>query len=95
MQPEPMPPDLAPRPGERLVAGRLYVFDHDALGDWLAVEAKLDAPRRLAGLGDEALTSLYYKALRLAWLSGRRDSELAERVEAERARRRRDAERAA
>ena len=76
------------RPGERLVAGRPYVYDQDALADWLAVEAKRDAPDDLATLASEELDSLFHKALRLAALSGHRDMDLLVRVETERARRR-------
>jgi hypothetical protein len=75
------------RPGERLVAGRPYVYDWEALADWLAIEAKLDAPDDLAVLTDEALTALFVHALRLAAISGHRDLDLAVGVEAERARR--------
>jgi hypothetical protein len=84
----PHSPPVPLRPGERLVAGRAYIYDHDALADWLAVEAKRDAPDDLAALATEDLNSLFRKALRLAALSGHRDMELLVRVEAERARRR-------
>jgi hypothetical protein len=77
------------RPGERLVAGKVYVFDQDALLDWLAIEAKLDAPDDLAPLADDAVTELFHKALRLAALSAHLDLDLLIRVEAERARRER------
>jgi hypothetical protein len=83
------PADSAPslRPGERLVAGRAYVYDLEALADWLAIEAKLDAQDDLAPITDDGLTALFVQALRLAALSGHRDLDLLVRVEAERARR--------
>ncbi len=74
-------------PGVRYVAGRPYIYDQDALNDHLAVCAKRDAPADLGGLDDEALTGLFYSALRIDSLSGGRDVELLRRCEAERGRR--------
>ena len=72
------------RPGERVTAGRVVTHDLDALGDWLAADAKRTAPADLSGLSDDEVTGLVYKGLRLAALSGNRDLELFRRAEAER-----------
>lgn len=70
-----------------MAGGRPLVFALGARADWLAVDAKRTAPDDLSRLSDDALAGLYYRALRLAALSGGRDTLLAERVTAERRRR--------
>ncbi|MGH6958790.1 MAG: hypothetical protein ACREEW_19165, partial [Caulobacteraceae bacterium] len=68
------------RPGERMVAGKPSIFDLDALADWLAIDAKRTAPDDLSALQGDALDALFWRAVRLAALSGHRDLELFERV---------------
>jgi hypothetical protein len=75
------------RPGERLVAGRPYIFDQGLLNDYVACMAKVDAPADLSGLTDEQMTCLSYNATRLGWISRGLDTELSARVAAERRRR--------
>lgn len=73
-----------PLPGTRLVAGKPYIFDLDAMRDWNALAAKMDAPADLAALSDHELTSLFYRALRIDGLSSGLDPDLMRRVAAER-----------
>lgn len=80
--------ERALRPGERIIAGRVSVHDADALLDWKACQAKIDAPAHLRGLSDDALAALSYAGTRIYWLSSGRDVELQHRVAAERVRRR-------
>ncbi len=51
------------RPGERLVAGKPYVFDQNALNAFLAVEALRNAPADLTALSDEDLLGLFYASV--------------------------------
>ena len=53
------------RPGERLVAGRPYIYDQDRLNLHLAREAVAAAPANLRKLGDTALRALSYQAVRV------------------------------
>jgi hypothetical protein len=58
------------RPGERLVAGKPYVFDQAALNDHLAREAVADAPADLTAMAAVELNSLHMHCLRLGRLDG-------------------------
>ncbi|HEX4197566.1 MAG TPA: hypothetical protein VHZ26_08990 [Caulobacteraceae bacterium] len=54
-------------PGERLLHGRVWIFDHELRNDFLAAQAMWRAlwePPRLASLSDAALTGLFYRTLR-------------------------------
>jgi len=46
------------RPGERIVAGSVYVYDLDALNSYLACEAVLNAPDDLSALTEDEVRSL-------------------------------------
>lgn len=59
-----MSPRTPLRPGERLVAGKPYIFDLNALNAYEADQALANMPADLSGLTDEAITGLYY-----AWLN--------------------------
>lgn len=51
------------RPGERMLAGRPYIFDQNALNAFLAVEALRNAPADLTKLSDEDLQGLFYASV--------------------------------
>lgn len=53
------------RPGERIVAGKPYVFDAELLNNHLAEQAVADAPADLSSLDDSALASLSHSCGRL------------------------------
>lgn len=78
------PATPACRPGERVVAGRIYTFDQDALNLHLAREREAAAPEDLSELGDDELASLYFAALRIDAATGGRDRDLLDRTFAER-----------
>lgn len=61
--------DTAPtlRPGERLLAGRPYVFNFDLLNAYLADEAVAAAPADLSNLTDEEVSALWG-----AWMNAAR-----------------------
>jgi hypothetical protein len=62
------------KPGERLLHGRVWIFDHELRNDFLAAQAMWRAlwqPPRLAGLSDAALTGLFYRTLRYDTLISR------------------------
>lgn len=73
------------RPGERLIAGRVTVFNADLLNDHLAREAIAGAPADLSALTGEQLTKLKYAGLRI--LNDAASDALLTRVLAEQARR--------
>lgn len=75
------------RPGERIINGIVYCYDLEALNDWLAIEAKLDAPDDLRALTDDALTALLYAGIRIGAMSKGSDRELSVRCQVERDRR--------
>jgi len=52
--------------GQHLVAGRPWTHDLDATRDQIAREAVRDAPENLGALTDSGLSSLYYRAIRVA-----------------------------
>lgn len=52
------------RPGERLLHGAVYVFDHDLLNAHLADEAVALAPADLTALSDADVSALW-----LSWLN--------------------------
>ncbi|MES2724886.1 MAG: hypothetical protein V4656_17175 [Pseudomonadota bacterium] len=51
------------RPGERLVAGKPYVFNEDLLNAHLADKALAAIPADLTTVTDDALTGLFYQWL--------------------------------
>lgn len=51
------------RPGERLLAGKPYVFDQDALNAHLADLDVENAPADLSILADDEITGLFYSYL--------------------------------
>lgn len=78
------------RPGERMVAGRVFCFNAELLNDHLAAEAVANAPASLSGLDESALALLSHRCGRLWSLNEGRDgpwTKLRLRVEAERRRR--------
>lgn len=82
--------DPGQRPGERLINGRPYVFDLDALNGYLAQEAVDAAPQDLGALTGPELTSLDYRCTRRLADAGGRDPDalaLHTRLTAERRRR--------
>ena len=78
------------RPGERLIRGRVHIFDMDLLNDWMACQAKAVAPSDLTDQTDEQLSYLNGAGLRVFALSRGRDLDLSWAVEAERTRRGQD-----
>lgn len=76
-----------PLPGTRIVNGRPYIFDLDALNAWNAVAAKMDAPDDLSGLSEDELDSLFYRAIRIDAMSHGADPDLMRAVEVETQRR--------
>jgi hypothetical protein len=75
------------RPGERIVAGKVYVFNAELLNDHVAAEAVANAPTDLSGLDERALGTLLYACLRCWALNKGAEgpwTELSLRVQAER-----------
>jgi hypothetical protein len=81
--------DLLPalRPGERLVAGRPYVFNQDTLNDYEAALAVCNAPADLSALSASEFARLLYAAIRVAAFTCNQVVTALDRLEAERARR--------
>lgn len=89
-----MPP--TPRPGERLLHGRVQVFNADLLKAHLAREAVASAPADLSGLTDDELSHLNLAALN-GWFCDNRNGEafaagraMRDRIAVERSRRGQD-----
>ena len=84
-----MPTETAPsiRPGERLIAGKPYVFSQTLLNAHLADEALAAATDDLSGLSDDDLTGLFYQWLNADARRLGEPSEIGKRICNERARR--------
>jgi hypothetical protein len=62
------------KPGERLLHGRVWIFDHELRNDFLATQAMWRAlwePPKLGALSQTALTGLFYRTLRYDTLISR------------------------
>lgn len=81
----PAPPEAAQtlRPGERLVAGKPYIFDHAALNLHLAREAIASAPANLSALGDDELRGLRSSAAKVDYADRLGFGPLQARIKAE------------
>lgn len=84
---EPFAPGLAPgyRPGERMLAGKPYVFNGDRLAIYLAFEGIRSAPADLTRISEAALRQLSSHCTAISWLSDRdpaRTPEIVSQMEA-------------